>query len=139
MDTQSVDLSGLTSFYRSMLKVWRTLSISRNLRGSGKNPWYNSTMDLEILKPASVRNALRNAGEGWMSYKLGVRSVCLTQRLLNDLLERLTTDFKLGMETPDEDTDAPFPELCVPSGFPNLRCSVKREKGSVDNMLKPHI
>lgn len=138
MDTQGMDLSGLTPFYQSMLKAWKILNVSRNLQDV-RGLWmreepllYNPVVDLDNLKSSTMRTVLRNVGitkighlittNEWMSAemlaaKLGVRSIRLTQRLLNELFERLPTDFKRGLETSNEDIDVPFPELKIAPAF----------------------
>ncbi len=137
MDTESVDLSGLTPFYRSILKAWGILSKSRNLKDvhgswTREEPLlHNPIVDVGIFNSASMRITLRNAGitkighfittNGWMSAemlaaKLGVRSIRLMQRLLNDLRECLPMNFKSCLEA-NEDMDVYFPELKIVSAF----------------------
>lgn len=134
LDIQNVDLTGLTSFYHSVFKAWRTFNISRDITDEGglwsrEEPlMHNSMVDSAILKSPSMRNLLKAAGvvkighlitsDGWMSpemlaSKIGIRSIRRTQKLINEILESLSTDFKRSVETTNEDMDLTFPELRI--------------------------
>lgn len=81
---------------------------------------HNSIVDSAILKSPSMRNLLKAAGvvkighlitsDGWMSpemlaSKIGIRSIRRTQKLINEILESLSTDFKRSVETTNEAMD----------------------------------
>jgi len=52
-----------------------------------------------------------------LAEKQGVRSIHLTPRLLNDLLECLPMEYKHGLETSNEHIDVIFPELKIAPVF----------------------
>lgn len=68
LDIQNVDLTGLTSFYHSVFKAWRTFNISRDITDEGglwsrEEPlMHNSIVDSAILKSPLMRNLLKAAG-----------------------------------------------------------------------------
>jgi len=133
MDINKIDLSGLTAFYRSILTSWTVCRISREQNGV-QRMWlkeepilFNPAVDLNILKSISLRNTLKTAHflkigqflseEGWISAdvlagKLGIRSTRLAQNILTQLSEALPVDYRLSLETHDEEFFS-FPELSI--------------------------
>ncbi len=94
MNIDKLDLTGLTSFYRSVLRAWSHFKFSRDFDGV-QRLWlreepllFNFLMDLDIFKSNSLRKAsekitkighLINEG-GWISaevlaLRMGMRSV----------------------------------------------------------------
>lgn len=67
IDTNKLNLTGLTAFYRLLLRTWSRFMVSREPR-SVRGLWlreepllFNSAMDLDILKSDSLRKALWSA------------------------------------------------------------------------------
>lgn len=135
MDTNKLDLSGLTPFYRSMLRSWTLFRFSREHNGV-KRLWsreepllYNPALDLDILNSLALRKALKTANifkighfvseNGWitaedLASKLGMRSVRATGKLLTQIVKSLPSDYILSLVTNNgENTIPAFPELVI--------------------------
>ncbi|XDV25251.1 hypothetical protein PO909_029197 [Leuciscus waleckii] len=148
MDIERLDLSGLTSFYRSMLKTWTFFCFSRQPNGVNglwlrEEPLiFNPVLDLDGFKSVSLIKALRNASftkighfvseEGWISaenlaLKMGLRSVRVAERLLTQIYEFLPKDYRDSLETPvGEEEISVFPELLF---SPDTRTWQEMENG----------
>lgn len=133
MDINRLDLSGLSLFYRSVLKLWSLFNLSRNPESKNilwlkEEPlFFNSALDSDVFKSDTFRKAMWAANmkkighlkdkETWISpenlaLKLGIKSVRLAQNMLTRILESLPQEFRLAMETSDKEADnCAFPEL----------------------------
>lgn len=133
MDIKKLDLTGLSSFYRSLLNSWTLFKVSRSA-DFAQRLWlkeepilFNSELDLEILKTDTLRKAMWKANitkigyllenKTWISAenlakKLGMKSVRVAQSILNKILDALPLDFKRTLESSDEDASL-FPELIL--------------------------
>ncbi|CAM4641581.1 unnamed protein product [Leuciscus chuanchicus] len=133
MDINKLDLTGLTPFYRSVLRAWTLLKISREPNGA-LDLWMreeplllNPALALDIFNSVSLRRALWSANitkvglliseDGWISaenlaQKLDIRSVRVVERMLTQIREFLPQDYRLVLESSGgEEETSTFPEL----------------------------
>lgn len=130
MDVKNVNLTGLT-----MLKAWTLLTISREVNGTrvlwlrNESLLFNPVMDLDILESDFLRKALWSAkiskigqliiNGHWISVevlasKIGLRSLRMSERLLNLIRVFLPQDYRRALETHSEEADTTvFPELNI--------------------------
>lgn len=161
MDLDGVDLTGLTPFYKTMLRVWKVFSNSRE-QGPVNGFWgkeepiiHNPVLSVKSLNSVSVRNALVRAGltkvscfldkDGWLApeniaLKIDVKSLRFSERLLTEIVTAVPSDFKCALkkevsEQNDDDNVKDFPELEVKVGI----VSWQEEEGKLLTFSTPEL
>ncbi len=107
MNIENLNLTGLTTFYRSMLNAWEVFKVSRKL-SSVQGLWLREepllcTVNCQfLLQSMSLKETMWNASitkvghllieNGWLSaenlaLKINIKSVRLVQKLLNKVKE----------------------------------------------------
>ncbi|KAK7879313.1 hypothetical protein WMY93_033910 [Mugilogobius chulae] len=113
LDLKRLDLSGISAFYRSVLRAWSTvLDFSREepYGHAGQEPlFFNSMVKSSLLDSAQLRAAFTSAGltklvhlrteRGWksaaqLSQETGLRSERVLQRLLQEVQRGLPARFR---------------------------------------------
>uniref|UniRef100_A0A3B1KAN1 Reverse transcriptase domain-containing protein n=1 Tax=Astyanax mexicanus TaxID=7994 RepID=A0A3B1KAN1_ASTMX len=136
MDLDGVNLSGLESFYSSVLKAWCMLRFTRE---GGLQPtlwaweepiFYNRMIPLRSASSSTLIRRFLNAGicklghlrelsgTAWKSAQLlaqqtGVTTVRLLERILGEVQQALPQQVRVYLELPRRDSAVDFPSLCV--------------------------
>ncbi len=135
MDIENLNLTGLTTFYRSILNAWKVFKFSREL-SSVQVLWLreepllcNPAIDVDLLKSMSLKEAMWNAGitkvghlinkDGWLSaedlaLKINKKSVRMVQKLSNKVKDLFPPNCFFSSESLfEEEQISAFPEIKI--------------------------
>ncbi len=149
MELEKMNLSGVTSFYRSMLYSWRTVfKVERDVDEPGswikEEPlFFNSMVQTRLLSSVSVCACLQKHGivklgqlltnDQWESVETlkevtGLKSARLTEKLVEEIVNALPSGYRknIGQRFPSDISELDFPKIRV--------AAVIRERQEVESV-----